>query len=383
MSRDLLPVFEEFMKTVDKDSDQRLSEEELDQACANASLHSEAYPLLCALKRNFDAVQKLSIDDGAREKGISAKDIAELDRIRKLTKKGTKLSDDKYDETQTAIVVTPLCDLLVVKPGCSYSRTETAKRVGDVKEAVDKMVDSTSRELFAAKDSLKSIKPEAVIQGPNMANCYFMSAVASLAATKPGAIRDMIQQNKDGTFTVSFPGADKKITVSAPTDSERYLFAQGSPHGIWPQVLEKAYGQLTDTWYNPWGGGLPQEATNSGSSLHHGLRMMSGKWVRKWENTMFSSYSSMDKRLGECFENGTPVTAYIKRDPLAMIGLASTVTSDGFQTGHEFGVVGYKANSANPSEALITVYDPQKKESKTITLARFFDNFSGLAFPDR
>lgn len=387
MTEELLPIFKSLMKSADKDGNDRLTEEELDKASVSAELHKSAYPLVCALKRNFDAIQKLSKDDGVHEKGISVADVAQLDLVRKQVKEKRVPLDNEYDKLQTSIVITPIGEFLVVKPGNNYLRTNTAKNFDNVRNEAADMVRNTSRQLFADKDPLTSIKPEAVIQGPRMANCYFMSAVASLAATNPKSIRDMIKENKDGTYTVKFPGADKAVSVTAPTDAERFLFAQGSEHGTWPQVLEKAYGVLCDTWSNPWGGGLPQESTNSGSALHHGLRMMSGKWVRKWENTVFSSYASMDKRLAESFSEGTPVTAYIKREIAAMIGaglgVTKEVTVDGFQMGHEFAITAYKANPSNPKNGLITVYDPLKRESRKITLEKFFDNFSGLAFPDR
>jgi hypothetical protein len=85
-----------------------------------------------------------------------------------------------------------------------------------------------------------SIKPDDVKQG-YAGTCEFLAPLASLAAQRPGEIPKLITDNWDGTYNVKFPYLKESIRVSAPTEAERGIYAQGSPDGTWPSVLEKAY----------------------------------------------------------------------------------------------------------------------------------------------
>lgn len=106
-----------------------------------------------------------------------------------------------------------------------------------------KAIEQFEAKLYGSSgDPRRAIKPEAVCQGL-VGNCYFMAAVASLAELDPSAIEKLIKENSNGTFTVTFPGK-KPVTVAAPTTSELILYAGLTEHGIWPAVLEKAFGRF-------------------------------------------------------------------------------------------------------------------------------------------
>jgi Ca2+-binding EF-hand superfamily protein len=100
-----------------------------------------------------------------------------------------------------------------------------------------------NRNLYAdATNPLKSIQLEAIKQG-KVGDCVFLSALASLIVVRPQLIVDIIKDNGNGTFTVTFPGApDEPVIQEAPTTSELAVFARGSEFGIWAPILEKAYG---------------------------------------------------------------------------------------------------------------------------------------------
>ena len=93
-----------------------------------------------------------------------------------------------------------------------------------------------------------------------------MGPVAAVALKNPEAIKNMIRDNGDGTYTVTFkekiptflpPGAvfvDKKITVTNVIEEKGAFGAWFSHAGtgdknefskgeIWPQIIEKAYNQ--------------------------------------------------------------------------------------------------------------------------------------------
>jgi len=71
-------------------------------------------------------------------------------------------------------------------------------------------------------------------------DCYFLSAVGAVAQLNPQAIVRLIAPNRDGGFTVTFPGRPA-IRIPAPTDTEIATYTI-SKDGLWLSVLQKAYG---------------------------------------------------------------------------------------------------------------------------------------------
>jgi len=100
-----------------------------------------------------------------------------------------------------------------------------------------KIIQNQSRALFAA-DSPHL----AAIRQDWDSDCYFNSAIGSLAQAAPQAIVKLIKTNPDGSFTVTYPGkAAQKIP--APTDAEIAAYTDATD-GIWFNVLEKAYANI-------------------------------------------------------------------------------------------------------------------------------------------
>lgn len=90
---------------------------------------------------------------------------------------------------------------------------------------------------------LEAIKPEAVLQG-DIDDCYFLSSVAAVACGNPDVIRNMVAENADGSYTVTFPGArDKPVRVDRASIRSADRSTRTSEHGIWPLVLEAAFGK--------------------------------------------------------------------------------------------------------------------------------------------
>lgn len=78
-----------------------------------------------------------------------------------------------------------------------------------------------------------------------LGDCWFMAALASIADTPHGRkmLMDMIHDNGDGTFTVTFADGSTETV-----DADLYVFntgdlaySRGGP--LWPHILEKAYAQ--------------------------------------------------------------------------------------------------------------------------------------------
>jgi hypothetical protein len=100
-----------------------------------------------------------------------------------------------------------------------------------------KKLGETPRQLFAEEiPHLTSIRQDST------SDCYFNSAVGSVAQASPKAIVKLIKQNADGTFTVTFPGKASD-RIPAPTDAEIAAYSDAAD-GIWFNVLEKAYAKI-------------------------------------------------------------------------------------------------------------------------------------------
>lgn len=104
-------------------------------------------------------------------------------------------------------------------------------------------------------------KPLDVRQG-GLGDCWFLSALMSIAGKRPDIIKKMIKPNPDGTYTVTFQNPDhivvdaqgNKYTVPGSTISTVVtptvpMNANGTPKyaqdggPIWPEILEKGYAQ--------------------------------------------------------------------------------------------------------------------------------------------
>jgi Calpain family cysteine protease len=99
--------------------------------------------------------------------------------------------------------------------------------------------------LYATNNPLDSIKSDAILQGRS-GDCFLEASLAAVAQSDPQSIENAIKDNKNGTYTVTFPGAKQyPVTVSAPSMNELALFNGAGKDGTWASVMEKAYGELT------------------------------------------------------------------------------------------------------------------------------------------
>ncbi len=115
------------------------------------------------------------------------------------------------------------------------------------------------------------------VQQGQLGDCYFPSAMAALAQANPKAIQDMIKQNPDGTYTVTFKEYDwrssKYKDVPVTVDGDLYVRAFGGPlYGatlgadkgektmeMWFPIMEKAYAQWKGSYNEIGNGGMSSD----------------------------------------------------------------------------------------------------------------------------
>ncbi len=115
-------------------------------------------------------------------------------------------------------------------------------------------------------------KPDDVRQGA-IGNCYFPAAMAAIAASNPKAIENMIKDNGDGTYTVTFHSASSYSggrPVEVTVDGDLYVRSFGGPiYGgslggstapdkmeMWFPIVEKAYAQWKGSYDKIGNGGV-------------------------------------------------------------------------------------------------------------------------------
>ncbi len=92
-----------------------------------------------------------------------------------------------------------------------------------------------------------------VVQG-QVGDCYFVAALASIAMHNPELLENMITDNGNGTYTVSFGGDLGNVTVDddfAVNSSGNSVYAQtgsGSGTKLWVAIIEKAFAQTNGSY---------------------------------------------------------------------------------------------------------------------------------------
>lgn len=228
---------------------------------------------------------------------------------------------------------------------------------------------------------LLSIEPEAVRQGVG-SNGHFLAVVAAIANSAPELIEKMIKDNKNGTFTVTFPAApNEPITVNRPTEAEAGLFNHTSHHGVWVNVLEKAYGKycqksmLRRAVWNVSGGLTPAEGAQSLLSVGPELKLLTDKSYVRAHSTQ--GEEKIQEVLKECFKHPkVPVIC----ETFDIGG----ITRDGFRAPRAFTVIAFDPDSGDGGT--LTLRSPIGGEEGSpdgrlrISLATFRRNFGSLYY---
>lgn len=191
---------------LDSNGDDILSRQELSEAMRDPSLANGS---LAVAMKMFYSRDARAFQEGQTYEGLTRDDVENLNKVMGDTGFSARL------HAQIAI-------------------EETGKAQRGIK----------TTEAFADKDDpLKSISSDAINQG-RVGNCYFLSTLATLADNRPEAIRDMIEDTGNGVFKVTFPGdRENPVYVSTPSDINISQFNRANAKGIWPNILEKAFGK--------------------------------------------------------------------------------------------------------------------------------------------
>jgi hypothetical protein len=147
-------------------------------------------------------------------------------------------------------------------------------------------------------------------------DCFLLAPLASMAQQGAGTIRDIIHDNGDGTYTVTFKEkqstdpvtfVDKKITVTADFPGglagtghadrgDKNAFKKGE---IWPLIIEKAYAEFKGG-YDKINGGNPGDF----------MEAVTGRPATAYAASKLPSFDELKMK----FNMGRPMTVSTKDD---------------------------------------------------------------------
>lgn len=305
-SADLTPLFQMNQSRLDRDHDGFVSRQELDQATRDPSITGADAQMVNTLSQGYRRFSQLTSDG---QQGISLRDM------------------QRFDELQNNPSIANNSEERALINGVNRSFEVTGERLQNVNHGL----------YGDSANPRNSISPDAVRQGSE-GDCVFQADVAALAHSNPGAIQNMIRDNHNGTYTVTFPGdREHPVTVPAPTDAEMAQHGGGSEHGVWPAVLERAYVDYAHSHGRP-----GDSAYTPGDSREETARVMHLLTGRNGQDRDMSDVSDADMQRILANSNRQPVSVFANNERCAEIGWSDNRDdATGLQRGHAYSVTGY------------------------------------------
>jgi len=243
--------------------------------------------------------------------------------------------------------------------------------------------------LYATANPLDSITVDAV-KNQWREESTFEATLASLANANPQAIQNMIRDNGDGTYIVTFPGAkDEPIEVKAPTETELGLFDHAEAQGTWPAVLEKAYGEYLVRHHQGLNADTPQEATAESRRVGDLIGLLTGNTYHHY-SLLFHSQRTIADELAKAFSSKPPKVVTLGAGLFAgyFTGLVGEITQNGFDTSVTYSITGYTPDSREAGGGWVTIRNPlagnddSPQGKMRIPIDYFMSNFTDIAVQD-
>lgn len=210
-----------------------------------------------------------------------------------------------------------------------------------------------------------------------VADCYLCAALGSIALHNPEYIENMITDNGNGTYTVSFGGELGDVTVDDdfPINQDgNVVYAQTTGDGttpeLWVAIIEKAFAQA--------------HSENSYQGIEFGWPSNAIAHITGQTNFTVDAPSAFTPQsLQAALNNGQSVTALTPKDPDGA-GKGKSVTPDGLVFNHAYVITDVRQN-AKTGEWEVVVYNPHRSDPNTndgqddgftvLTMEQFNTNF--------
>lgn len=192
---------------IDRDGDGFISREEIDMVCSDPVFTGQQAAAIAALRRVLHELEEISNDEvGWENDGVTRADIGGFDLVAQAN------PDDEF----------------VNEANATY---EIAKA----------KIERSPRSAFRDGEA-PTVEPLRCQQGL-MGDCFFLAPLISLAHQDSRRLLSMINVHptRPHTWQVRFPGSERAVSVSMPTEAQIALFSIAD--GLWSAIFEIAYGR--------------------------------------------------------------------------------------------------------------------------------------------
>ncbi|MDY0059699.1 MAG: C2 family cysteine protease [Myxococcota bacterium] len=197
--------------------------------------------------------------------------------------------------------------------------------------------------------------PSDVKQG-SLGNCYLMAGLAAIANTDPDVLKNMIKDNGDGTYTVTFylkenrigvfsSGSKVSITVTNqfPMRNGQPAFAKKGDSGnsgpeLWVMLIEKAWAVHQGSYED-----------SRGSKVKMDTDIMAYMTGKKSESVYCSSTSESEmlKKMLAANEGGHPMTAGMPQKTKVSDDVTKAAEEKGLYFNHAYTVMSVDKEGKN------------------------------------
>jgi hypothetical protein len=269
--------------------------------------------------------------------------LLDRDRDGKIEKSELRIAvhNPRLKGDQAAALVA-LLTLMDSKDGEAYEDGITKKQLQELREgkAPGKLGQNTAAYFVYFKNKLQGQSDQVFVGNPDprqleqgqYGTCYFLAALVAKAQQDPEGLKKMIQDNRNGTYTVTFPGHDP-IVVEGPTDSEKLFGASSGGNGMWATLLEKAYAQLRAG--GKWDPNSDPMEDVEGGSLRTGMKAVTGRSTDV-DELLFTFESTTREKIKKALAAGKMVTCSTS---------ISIFSKEVVPDRHVYTVIGYDAAS--------------------------------------
>ncbi len=207
------------------------------------------------------------------------------------------------------------------------------------------------------EDDTDEVAMDDVSQG-RLGDCYFVAALAAIAHRNPDAIRRIIKDNGDGTYTVKFhEGGEVVVDDQFPSEGGRVVYArpgdQSEKDGkeLWVMLVEKAWAKLKGGYEQIRGSKVRMKSEDA-------MEALTGN-----KTTTIYTSSKDDKTLLELLaaaaDKGLPMTAGVYTQDRFDQETLQKMRAEGVHANHAYAVV-----SVDKAKGTIELYNPWGKEFK-------------------
>lgn len=183
------------------------------------------------------------------------------------------------------------------------------------------------------------------VQQGGMGDCWFVAVAISIGRSRPNDIVNMIKDNKDGSFTVTFPGdPSKPVTVVYDAQAP----GEQGQDGIWVRVLEQAsakYWNDNALWTRK---DDPLQQIANGAPAQDAIKLLTGcggNWDFKCGKGSLDNVTSWNDAIDAALKNNKVVVLETQSGNKNVKEGDPVEQDEGIVRGHEYVVIGYDSSS--------------------------------------